>query len=111
MKESSTRTVLRVWFRVQIALLCTLLVIAGASIAAERTETTARGVPAAVQTDKPITPSAGVRDRLSGSIPWEYAGLLPAPVGNAVSLYMSIRNIDEQEVRELFGKLHNFFLQ
>ena len=110
MKESTTRRVLRVWFRVQIVLLCAALLTAGAGIAAERTEITARGIPASAQSDTPVSSAPRTPDKLSDSDLWEYAALLPAPVGNAVSLYYSIRQIREQDVKELFGKVHNFFL-
>lgn len=111
MTESTTRRTLRVCLRIQIVLICAMLLVSGVSIAAARTETTARGIPAAVQTDKPAAPSVVVPDELLRSDWREFAGLLPAPVGNLFSLYFSIRNIDKQELYAQFGKLHSFFMQ
>ena len=108
MKQTTTRTVLRTFVRVQAFCLCVLLTAAGANVAAARTETTARGIPAAVQTDKPVTSRLRLPDRETAADLWEYAGMLPAPVGNLISLYFSIPKIDSEEIRDAFSKVHNF---
>ena len=108
MTESTTRRVLRIWFRAQIVLLCAAVLAAGVQIAAARTEATAHSVPAAAQSDTPV-PAMRAPDKLPGSDLWEYAALLPAPIGNTVSLYNSIKQISRQDVEEWLGKVHKIF--
>ena len=108
MKQTTTRIVLRTFVRLQAFCMCVLLTAAGANIAAARTEMTARGVPAAVQTDKPVSSRLHLPGMDTAAELREYAGMLPAPVGNLISLYMSIRKIDANDLQEVFVDLHNF---
>ena len=109
MKHKSTRIALRWFFRVQIVCLCVTLAGVGVCVAAERTAYTAQGATAAVQTDTPVRSVVScLPDKSSIASLFEYAPLLPAPIGNAAAIILSLQNIPKNSLADVFGRLHNY---
>ena len=110
MKHCSARTAVRWFFRLEIVCLCLTLAGIGAGIAAERTAYTARGVPAAVQTDtrvRSVVSRLPDKQRLASLA--EYAPLLPAPVGNLAAVLLSFQKIEKNDLSSVFSILHNLY--